>query len=624
MWCTSRLIALSKPDGGIRPIAVGELIYRLCTKAILRHSLKPDFLLPYQFGVGTKGGVEPLIHAVGRALDHDTGKVYTHLTSLDFSNAFNTLERRDIASAARTHAPPLYRLAKWAYNNPSDLVMVGHDHSTATLSSSQGVRQGDPLGPFLFSLGIRPLLQDLATSLGPDCTVLAYLDDIYILSNSDDTLSDTHNFFSERDTTLQLNMAKSSITDLNTIRDHGLKVLGTTVGPHSARLAFLKSKIDHLRPKLNNLINLPHQHALLTLRLAVQQDLRHLQRTLKSDDLSDQWDELDNLLWDTVRQLRGSTGPLDQPTDNTLLALPIRLGGVGILSHKTCAPHAYAASLEQSNMLLDPLFGTDVRDHQPPKSQHDRCQEVFTTTLATLLPSLQSTQQQAVLEAGSILGRQWLSIIPYNAANRLTNFEVSAALHLRTLLTGNWVICRHCGQPNTFGHDEVCPHRAKWTVARHEQIKRTIANTLSTLPDTQVHLEPFIANTARRNDISITGSRQSGMASHEYDITVVSLATQQARGVGPPPGTTGTTAEVALATAQRFLATIAREKRLRMPEGSTVPFTPLVFTVGGLMEKTTADTTRTWKNLLPAGTFRLLLVRLSLILVRARTRNFDL
>jgi hypothetical protein len=275
-------------------------------------------------------------------------------------------------------------------------------------------------------------------------------------------------------------------------------------------------------------------------------------------------------------------------------------------------------------MLLDPLFGTDVRDPQPPKSQHDRCQEVFTTTLATLLPSLQSTQQQAVLEAGSILGRQWLSIIPYNAANRLTNFEVSAALHLRTLLTGNWVICRHCGQPNTFGHDEVCPHRAKWTVARHEQIKRTIANTLSTLPDTQVHLEPFIANTARRNDISITGSRQSGMASHEYDITVVSLATQQARGVGPPPGTTGTTAEVALATAQRFLATIAREKRLRMPEGSTVPFTPLVFTVGGLMEKTTADTTRTWKNLLPAGTFRLLLVRLSLILVRARTRNFDL
>jgi hypothetical protein len=114
------------------------------------------------------------------------------------------------------------------------------------------------------------------------------------------------------------------------------------------------------------------------------------------------------------------------------------------------------------------------------------------------------------------------------------------------------------------------------------------------------------------------------VASCEYDITVVSLATQQARAVAPLPGTTGTPAELALASAQDFLATIAREKRRRLPAGSTVPFTPLVFTVGGLMEKVTADTSRAWKTLLPSGTFRSLLVKLSLVLVRARVRNFDL
>lgn len=52
------------------------------------------------------------------------------------------------------------------------------------------------------------------------------------------------------------------------------------VGPDSARSAFLKSKIDQLPAKLDNLTNLPHPHALLTIRLAIQQDLRHLQRTL--------------------------------------------------------------------------------------------------------------------------------------------------------------------------------------------------------------------------------------------------------------------------------------------------------------------------------------------------------
>lgn len=44
MLCSSRLVALFKPDGGYRPIEVGDIIYRLATKAILRHSMPPDFL----------------------------------------------------------------------------------------------------------------------------------------------------------------------------------------------------------------------------------------------------------------------------------------------------------------------------------------------------------------------------------------------------------------------------------------------------------------------------------------------------------------------------------------------------------------------------------------------------
>ena len=59
---------------------MGELLYRLCTKAILRHSFRPDFLLPFQFGVGDKGGVEPVIRAVQRALDSTLGHPFTHLT----------------------------------------------------------------------------------------------------------------------------------------------------------------------------------------------------------------------------------------------------------------------------------------------------------------------------------------------------------------------------------------------------------------------------------------------------------------------------------------------------------------------------------------------------------------
>jgi len=110
MLCTGRLTPLFKSDDGIRPIVVGELIYRLAAKSLLRKAFKPDFLLPTQLGVGTPGGVEPVVRAVERALEGSLDQRYTHLTSLDFYNAFNTVDRRDIANGLRQFAPSLYRL----------------------------------------------------------------------------------------------------------------------------------------------------------------------------------------------------------------------------------------------------------------------------------------------------------------------------------------------------------------------------------------------------------------------------------------------------------------------------------------------------------------------------------
>jgi hypothetical protein len=55
LLCASRLIGLGKPDGGIRPIAIGDLIYRVAMKAILITSYSPNILLPFQLGVNSPG-----------------------------------------------------------------------------------------------------------------------------------------------------------------------------------------------------------------------------------------------------------------------------------------------------------------------------------------------------------------------------------------------------------------------------------------------------------------------------------------------------------------------------------------------------------------------------------------
>jgi hypothetical protein len=265
--CSSRLIALDKPDRGVRPIAIGELVYRLCTKSIVRHSFKPDCLSPCQFGVGTRGGVEPIIRAIQRAMDGSImGEDFTHVTSLDFSNAFNTLDRAGLAKALKQFAPGLYRLAKWVYNGPSDLIFGGIQEKPQVISSSQGVRQGNPLGPLLFSIGTRPILDKLAGHLGVDCVILAYLDNIYILSKGPDTLDSVTEFFDENDYSLKLNPNKSFITSINEIKDSGLKVLGSCLGATAIRKDFLEEKVALVEQKINRLVDLPHQHALLLLR----------------------------------------------------------------------------------------------------------------------------------------------------------------------------------------------------------------------------------------------------------------------------------------------------------------------------------------------------------------------
>jgi hypothetical protein len=289
----------------------------------------------------------------------------------------------------------------------------------------------------MFSLGIRQLLDDLASTLGPQRLILAYLDDIYILSNNPNAPEDVQAFFSASQPFIQLNMVKSKATALQEARETGLQLLGRCIGPTAVRERFLEATIAGEEALLAKLVDLPHQHALLVLRQCLQQNLRHLQRSLRSDDLGHLWERLDASLANSVRRIRAAAYPAPSPAvDNALIALPIKLGGLVILSVKTWAPLAFAASSEASDTLLAPLLDqdTDTANHTV-LSQPERCQEAFVATRDSLLESLDPQSAKSVIAACSLLGRKWLPVIPFSPALRLSDFKVSAALHTRTLVS---------------------------------------------------------------------------------------------------------------------------------------------------------------------------------------------
>jgi hypothetical protein len=113
------------------------------------------------------------------------------------------------------------------------------------------------------------------------------------------------------------------------------------------------------------------------------------------------------------------------------------MGGLGILSYKTVAPHAYAAASEAADSTLAPILTPESLPASTQLiTQHQRCQEIFAGNRETLLGSLTPEQAKAVIEASSKLGRVWHTTTPFQPSLRLTDVEVTAALQLRILTGG--------------------------------------------------------------------------------------------------------------------------------------------------------------------------------------------
>lgn len=175
------LVALGKKDGGVRPIAVGHVLRRLAGKIVSGRVNQPmgALLRPKQFGYGTQGGMEAVVHA-SRAYCEAESPACRVLLKLDWRNAFNAVRRDALLHMVLAHLPEYYSFIWQMYRHPTTL-FFGDD----LLSSECGVQQGDPLGPLLFCLVTRVLNLAVQSPLN-----VWYLDDGTIAGPPDTVLQD--------------------------------------------------------------------------------------------------------------------------------------------------------------------------------------------------------------------------------------------------------------------------------------------------------------------------------------------------------------------------------------------------------------------------------------------------
>ena len=153
----AHLIGLSEKDGGIRPIAIGD-VYRRLTGKCLSSLVKEEancFFLPAQCACAPGGG-EAVVHAWRHLMEEFKNNPEFIGMKIDFVNAFNSVKRIVLLNECFEKFPHIYKWVHFCYSQHSHLFFGDY-----IISSQAGVQQGDPLGPLLFCLVLHVLVSKL-------------------------------------------------------------------------------------------------------------------------------------------------------------------------------------------------------------------------------------------------------------------------------------------------------------------------------------------------------------------------------------------------------------------------------------------------------------------------------
>jgi hypothetical protein len=121
----ARLIPLSKPTNGVRPIAIGEIFTRLAANISLQKVPLKTMFPTIQFGLGKSSGVESAVLTAQALLDKHTEDPSICLISTDIKNAYNSLSRSQMFAAVESNplVHDLRRIIHWTHSSSSPLLV---------------------------------------------------------------------------------------------------------------------------------------------------------------------------------------------------------------------------------------------------------------------------------------------------------------------------------------------------------------------------------------------------------------------------------------------------------------------------------------------------------------------
>jgi hypothetical protein len=480
--------------------------------------------------VGVRGGSEAIIHSLA-SLVEDIGDDHSYvMLKVDFSNAFNRVSRRDFLARLReTEFSGMCRWVEWCYSVFGYLWL-----GDSVIQSCEGVQQGDPLGPFLFSLS----LSGLTTEIDKRCPSLKFnswfLDDGTVVGKVSEVLRAFNTILElGPDLGLSLNPRKCELwwpsldsdslggfpmaiprlqgggtrSGVGPEGDDGVELLGGPIGNAAFASQHMQKRLHCLDSTLNALRDIDDgQIELLLLRCCLGTPrMGYAIRSCAPEKIRDELLLFDDMVSSQLEAIVAA--PLTSDA-RKLASLPIRLGGLGISEVSKVAAPAFISSVLATRSLQHRILGRSdlmvpgfeaavaeytLSHHINPGDFHDRlaavveqpitqrelCDVVHQATFQSIFETASLRNQALIRSNGGQHAGAFLHAVPNPVFNLCVESNSFRAILRRRLCLPVYAngrsskICPECktASLDVYGdHAEICPHSSD-RVLRHNSIR---------------------------------------------------------------------------------------------------------------------------------------------------------
>ncbi|KAJ3640264.1 hypothetical protein Zmor_003573 [Zophobas morio] len=174
-----------------RPITIGSAVQRLLHRVLLRRLVSlVDLDLNQRGFVAVDGCLSNMLILDALMAERTAARKGIAMVSLDIKKAFDSVSHESVRRALRRVGVPdyLFHYISSTLNDSVTSISVGSSTSRV-VQINRGVRQGDPLSPFLFNVVLDELLVRLESHgsigcpfrNGTRCRVLAFADDLVVI-----------------------------------------------------------------------------------------------------------------------------------------------------------------------------------------------------------------------------------------------------------------------------------------------------------------------------------------------------------------------------------------------------------------------------------------------------------